>query len=585
MSDLRKRESLVFDSPEKSTDSDSNSEENPQVIYDDPNSAAKRRSTALGNDEFTDLEGQTNALRRTATGASSQIEQSQHELDAIARVLTAPSSSGEKGPLPKMGGNKDYPPELPDRTPWRVEWDGPDDPTFPHNWPIKKKALVCFVLGYATLCIAWGSSSFAPAVPFISQEFHKAEVVAILGVSLYVFGFASGPIVWAPISELYGRKLPIVVSMIGFTLFTFAVATAKDFQTIVLCRFFTGFVGAAPLAVVPAAFADMFNNTHRGTALTIFGGTVFCGPIFAPVISGFIANSYLGWRWTMYITGIMGGLAIGLVVFFYEESYAPVILSQKAAELRRRTGNWGIYSTHDEVELDMNEIVTRNLTRPVVMLFTEPILFLITLYTAFLYGILYLLLEAYPIVFGELYKFKPDLVELPYIGLAIGLIIGAIVQMLVFEPMYTKALAANNYKPIPEKRLPGMIAGSIVFPIGIFWFTWSGNYAEHVHWIVPTLAGLFIGFGLLVIFQCAINYLVECYLTFAASCMAGNTFLRSSFGAAFPLFAGFMFHGMGTNWAGTLLGCFAVVLIPVPILFYIYGKRLRQMSRFAFDLG
>lgn len=499
----------------------------------------------------------------------------------ISRVLTGSSFGTKNAPLPKMGGGRDYPPELSDREAWRVDFDGPDDPIFPHNWTMKRKIAVCIVLGYATLCSAWGSSVYSSATPFVMQQYGIGQVTATLGVSLYVLGFASGPVLWAPLSELYGRKPPIMVSMLGLTVFTFGVATAKDIQTIMICRFFAGFFGAAPLAVVAAAFADMFNNKHRGIALTIFAGTVFAGPIIAPVVAGFIANSYLGWRWTQYITGIMGAVALCLVTLFYQETYHPIILAEKARELRRRTGNWGIYAAQEAVELDLNDIVTKNLTRPIFMLIREPIILLITIYTAFIYGILYLSLQAYPIVFTEHYHWTGGKANLPYLGLAIGEVIACITIAVFLEPRYINAVEKNDGKPVPEARLPGMILGAISFPIGIFWFCWSGNYAEHVHWAVPTVAGLFIGFGLLSIFLCAINYIVDAYLASAASALAGNTLLRSTCGAVFPLFASAMFHNLGTNWAGTLIGCIALLLLPVPILFYKFGKSIRLKSKYA----
>lgn len=68
---------------------------------------------------------------------------------------------------------------------------------------------------------------------------------------------------------------------------------------------------------------------------------------------------------------------------------------------------------------------------------------------------------------------------------------------------------------------------------------------------------------------------------FAASAIAANTFMRSMFGGVFPLFATFMFNGMGIQWASTLLGCVAAVLVPMPVIFYLYGKRIRGRSSFA----
>ena len=107
-------------------------------------------------------------------------------------------------------------------------------------------------------------------------------------MSLYVLGFATGPILWAPLSELKGRRLPLLIGMFGFSIFQVAVATGKDLQTVLLCRFFGGLFGACPLAVVAAVFSDMFDNRTRGLAITVFSMTVFSGPLLAPFIGGFI---------------------------------------------------------------------------------------------------------------------------------------------------------------------------------------------------------------------------------------------------------------------------------------------------------
>jgi MFS transporter, DHA1 family, multidrug resistance protein len=119
-------------------------------------------------------------------------------------------------------------------------------------------------------------------------------------------GFAFGPIFWAPLSELKGRRLPILTAGLGLTVFNFGVAVAKDLQTVMICRFFGGFFGSAPLSVVAAVFSDMFDNKSRGLAVTVFGLCVFTGPLMAPFIGGFIVTNHsLGWRWTEYIVGIM----------------------------------------------------------------------------------------------------------------------------------------------------------------------------------------------------------------------------------------------------------------------------------------
>jgi MFS transporter, DHA1 family, multidrug resistance protein len=546
-----------------------------------------KRDSGITTDEGETKNLYENDLEAEAVNLSQLSSQSSTgppiEPNVITRVLTRLSRRQTKQ-IPLMGGGRDYPPPLPDRDPYRVDFDGPDDPIHPYNWPFKQKAIIVAALGFSTLTVVWGSAVFSNAIPFVCEEFHVSSEVGVLTISLYVLGFASGPVMWAPISELYGRKLPIVLSMLGVTVFSFGTATAKDLQTIMLTRFFCGFIGAGPVAVVAAAFADMFNNETRGKAIATFSLMVFCGPILAPVVGGFIAYSYLGWRWTEYITGIMGALSLIASIFLYEESYHPIILVNKARELRRQTGNWGIYASHELIEFNGSELITNNLSRPIAMLFSEPILFLMSLYSAFIYGILYTFLEAYPIVF-EGYNFKKGIVELPYIGMFIGMVGSAGTIILFFEPKYIEKVKENGWRPVPEARLPPMMLGAVLFPIGVFWFTWSGNYPDKVHWAVPTVSGLFSGFGFVSIFLPSMNYVIDSYLKFAASAMAANTFLRSSFGAAFPLFASIMFHNLGINWAGTLIGCIAILLVPIPFLFAKFGKSLRRRSKFAFDLS
>ncbi|KAK9262177.1 major facilitator superfamily domain-containing protein [Lipomyces tetrasporus] len=357
----------------------------------------------------------------------------------------------------------------------RLDLTWPYPPLPPAREATRKKLKIMAILGFATMGVAWGSSIFATVTREVSEKFHVGLLVAVL--------------------ELYGRRLPIIVYVIRFSVFNLAVARAYDIQTIMICRFFGSFFGASCLAVVPATFNDIFTNEWRGTALVCFSGA----------------------------------------------TYVPVVLVKRAANLRRRTGNWGIHARLEQTELDFKGLIERNFSRPAKMLFTEPIMFLVSIYPAFIYRMLYLLLEAYPIIIVEGYHMSASVGELPYI--------------------------ANNNRPVPEMRLLPTIIGGIVFPIGMFWLKWSGAYPEHVHWIVSTLAGLFIGSGIILIFLTLLTYLIESYMIFAASAMAANTFLRSGFAAGFPLFA--RANNLGVQWAGTLLGCIGILLVPVPVLFYL----------------
>lgn len=542
-----------------------NVEEEPQGFYnDDPEANAVQREMIK---------------RRLSRGSAYQTVEEQK---AILNVLTS-RRSHDTTPMPSMGGDRPLPPSPPDHLEYQVEFDGPDDPRHPFNWPASRKAVIVAILGFVTFTSSWGSSVFSPVVGIISETYHVRYVVASLTISLYVMGFASGPIIWSPISELYGRKLPLVIATLLFTCFSFACATAKDIQTVIITRFFMGMAGSAPLTLVAAVFADMFSNVgifSRGVAINIFAVAVFAGPMVSPIAGGFIVQSYLSYRWTMYLTGIMGGASFLLVLFFVKETYPPLILVGKAEEMRRRTGNWGIHAVQEHIKIDIHEIVTNSIARPLKMVVTEPIILLIAIYNGFTYLILYLCLSSYPYAFMRKYHWNGGVVMLPYLGILTGEAICMLINVFYFERKYTKAARAG--KDTPEMRLLPVLPAALCFPIGLFWFFWSANYGEHVHWIVPTLSGIFTGYGLMGILVPCMNYIVDSYLYFAASALASLTLVRSMFGAAAPLFSDYMFDAIHLNWSGLLLGLVAVALAPVPFLFYKRGRQIRSKSKYAF---
>ncbi|KAL5333128.1 major facilitator superfamily domain-containing protein [Aspergillus crustosus] len=478
-----------------------------------------------------------------------------------------------------LGAGKPYPPDLPNVEGYIVEFEGLDDPMHPQNWPMKRRVILGCILTFAALVVAYGSSVFATATPGTMNEFGFGREVAALGTTLYVLGFSAGPTIWAPMSELLGRRWPLLIGMLGFDIFIIATATAKDTQTIMLTRFFSGMFGASLIALVPASLSDIFKSNHRGIAIAVYTMSVFLGPYTAPFIGGYTAESYFGWRWTLYMPAIVGFFALALLVVFAQETYAPIILVQKATILRRQTRNWGIHARQEELEIEVKELITKNFARPFRILFTEPIAFLMTLYMSFLYGLCYAMLQAFPLVFQGVHGMSLGVSGLPFIGLIIGEIAGA-AFVLSFYNSYTRKLEANNGVPVPEWRLPPCIAGGVAFAVGLFWFGWTG-FSPSIHWMAPTASGVLVGFGLTSIFMQGFNYILDSYLNFAASAFAANTMMRSFVGACFPLFTRQMFNNLGIQWAGTLLGCIAVIMIPIPVLFLIYGPRLRKKSRLA----
>jgi DHA1 family multidrug resistance protein-like MFS transporter len=166
-------------------------------------------------------------------------------------------------------------------------------------------------------------------------------------------------------------------------------------------------------------------------------------------------------------------VAFTLNLLFLSESYPPEILVSKAAELRRRTKNWGIHAKQEEIEIDFRELLEKNFSRPIRMLVSERIVLLLSVYMAFIYGLLYLFLTAYPLVFQGVHGMNLGVGSLPFLGMVTGQLLAG-VMIFIRQPGYQRKLAANNNVPIPEWRLPEVIVGGIAFSVGIFWFGWTG---------------------------------------------------------------------------------------------------------------
>ena len=182
-----------------------------------------------------------------------------------------------------------------------VEFDGIDDPYRPLNWPFRKKAVTTLLYGFTTMGATFASSVYSPVVDQLSQQYHVGTEVTLLGLSLLLIGFGLGPLLWAPLSEVYGRKPAVLVPYFLAAVFSFGTATAKDIQTILITRFFTGLFGSAPVTNTGGVLGDIWAPAQRGTAIVFYAFAVVGGPVLGPIVGGAVVQSYLRWRWTEYV--------------------------------------------------------------------------------------------------------------------------------------------------------------------------------------------------------------------------------------------------------------------------------------------
>ncbi|KAK8081196.1 hypothetical protein PG997_009014 [Apiospora hydei] len=461
-----------------------------------------------------------------------------------------------------------------------VDFDGPADPYHPLNWSTHKKVSTTLLYGLVTMTATWASSSYSAGTAEVAREFGVGRQVAVLGSSLFLLGFGLGPLVWAPLSEVYGRRIAVLTPMSVAICFSFGSAVAKDLQTLMLTRFFGAFFASAPVTNTGGVLGDLFTPDYRGIAMAGYAMAVVGGPTLGPIVSAAVVEvPYLGWRWTQYLTGILQAVVLLTALVFIDESYPPRLLVVKACRLRLETGNWALHAKFEEWDVSVAELARKFLVRPPQLLGT-PICLLVALYASFCYGILYMQLGAIPYIFGELRGWPAFRSELPFLAILLGSVTGAVINVLN-QLQYNRAYRANGRRAVPERRLPPMMLGSVLFASSLFLTGWTAEPATGCHWVVPVVGLYLAGTGFNTIFQAALNYLVDTFQAYAASAVAANTFLRSCFAAAFPLVVGPLYHTVGVGPGQSIFGGFACALVPVPFVFYVFGRRIRAASKWS----
>lgn len=207
-----------------------------------------------------------NGAAGTSTGISQPLSRTMSRRDtALSKIRSRPNVAPFSHPLA----------HIPTTVEALVDFDGSDDPYRPMNWPTKKKVLTTMMYGLTTMSATWASSSYSAGTQQIAEEFHVGSQVAVLGTTLFLFGFGLGPLLWAPLSEVFGRRIAVLTPMFIAMCFSFATAVSKDLQSIMITRFFSAFFASAPVTNTGGVLGDLYAPTTRGLAMAGYGTSSF----------------------------------------------------------------------------------------------------------------------------------------------------------------------------------------------------------------------------------------------------------------------------------------------------------------------
>ncbi|KAG0155021.1 hypothetical protein PDIDSM_594 [Penicillium digitatum] len=415
----------------------------------------------------------------------------------------------------------------------------------PPNWAFMKKVYNAVIALLIVLNSGISSALPSNAVPAIMQDFHESgDQQKVLPTAVFLIGYVVGPLLFSPLSETIGRKPVLVWSFSVFVLATLGCALSPNWSSLLIFRTICGLAGAAPQTVVGGIYADLFFDLRsRGRAMAMYMSACSFGPILGPIISG--CSVQYGWRWTFRIDLILTGIT-WLALLFTSETFGPALLKRQAAKLRKDSGSKRYFS-RQELNLDSRFTLVENITRPITMLFFEPIITSTAIYIAIAYS-----LKTCNLLAG-VYDFTIEQTSLTYIPIGVGAASSGFVA-LSYDLIYEKAKKLNKvWTSSPEyHRLPMSCIAGPCLKVSMFWLAWTAK--PTVHWAAPVMSGFIFGFGFQTIFISLLTYVTDAYRIYSASALAASVIVRSIAGALFPLAAESLYNSFGVSWATSLLG-------------------------------
>ncbi|KAI1328020.1 major facilitator superfamily transporter [Xylariaceae sp. FL0255] len=447
-----------------------------------------------------------------------------------------------------------------------------DDPENPHNWPMGRKVFIVASAMLITTNSTMGSSLPSQAIPYIAAEWGiTSSTQEVLPVSIFLIGYLFVAL-WGPLSEHIGRRTVSLWTFAMFLIWTLACAFAPNWPAFLVFRLFCGISASAPIAVVTGQIADLYDDpVKRGHTLGYFMAIVLGGPLIAPIVAGFCSET-IGWRWSFRVATILDGVTL-ILAWFLPETFGPVLLARRARKIRKADPTLQVYAAAELEEMDVTQVVTQVLTRPIRMILTELIVTATCAYLALLYAIFYISFAAFPIIFEGLYGLTPGVTGLLFLPIGAGSVL-ALLIFFAWDHFLRKAQRENRpwTKRDEYRRIPLACLGGPIFVISMFWLGFSAKL--DIPFVVPSLAGVPYGIGYMLIFIGMLNYLTDAYEIYAASANA----------ASLPLATTPMFDRLGISGACALLGGLSFLLSFIPFLFLWQGPRIRAGSKFCIML-
>jgi multidrug resistance protein len=423
------------------------------------------------------------------------------------------------------------------------------------------------------------STMTAPALADIGRDLRIESLPERqFTLSIFSLGYAVGPLFLTPFSERYGRVWVAQLSNLWFLIFNTVCGLSKSSSQLLLFRFLAGLGSSTTASLGAGVLADCYQSENLGTAAAIYSALPILAPVIGPIIGGFLAQ-HTTWRWIFYAVSSWDVVVQIITFFLMPESYAPLILQRKLQSLQRDGDTRGLYVTH-QINHPLRDTLRRSVVRPLRLLLTQPLIQTLAVYLGFLNGVSYIVETTFPTLWTTKYRESESLGSLNYIALGVGAVVGAQICSYANDKIYQRLSARNGGLGSPDFRLPTMLLGALIVPIGMFWYGWSAE--KSLPWIMPDIGGVIFYAGFLMGIINVHMYVIDFYGSNSASAMAAVSLIQSLFGGVFPLFGEDLYDVLGYGWGNSLIGFITLTLgLTALALLWRFGGQIRDWSTYA----
>ena len=420
---------------------------------------------------------------------------------------------------------------------------------------------------------AFGATVYTAGLAGVMERFGVSMTVAILGMSLYFWGIAFAPIHTPHLSERYGRSAVYLVALPIFSLFILGASFSQSWAALAVCRFFAGFTGGPCLVLIEGTFADVWSADLTVTYYAFLTLASFIGTAAGPLIGNFLVK-YGGWRWTQWITLILG-VAAFLLAIGMPETYGREILRR-----RHKRNNLKVTLPAAQSGVTLAQMSKITIITPLKMLVTEPIVMMLSLYVGFIFAVIFQFFISVPVVLHLTYNFTPTRAGIAFTAAIAGALLAAATATIIDKITFVRVSKTSHdgTVPIEYRMIPGMLGG-VFITASLFWIAWTAS--PKVHYLSPILGTMVYIWGCVLMLTSAISYLFDAYPPAGTlSALTAAACFRLVLAGLIPLFIIQMIMGLTGAWAISTFGFIGAALMTIPFVLFYFGGKLRMKSSY-----